>query len=190
MFSVGLFEWPKLQLRTGEKVAWDRTPMYAYGGLAKVVQIHHVCLLDCWLEERIHGIGIYIYVLVLISIRNTVWNTSHSSYGFGRKSEKSLSTVGTVVYGVYCLFEKISTFCFGFGFFVWGPEILPFGFKTSGWSLQQGKLVNQHQKGWNDGISPGWRGQSGTISWPADIIVACKNRQVFSRKLRDINPGW
>ena len=103
-------------------------------------------------------IYIYIYVLVLISIRNTVWNTSHSSYGFGRKSEKSLSTVGTVVYGVYCLFEKISTFCFGFGFFVWGPEILPFGFKTSGWSLQQGKLVNQHQKGWNDGISPGWRG--------------------------------
>ena len=67
MLSVGLFEWPKLQLRTGEKVAWDRTPMYAYGGLAKVVQIHHVCLLDFWLEERIHGIGIFTYFVWYLS---------------------------------------------------------------------------------------------------------------------------
>ena len=29
----------------GETVAWDQTPMYAYGGLSKITEMHHVCII-------------------------------------------------------------------------------------------------------------------------------------------------
>lgn len=45
-------------------MAWDRTPMYAYGGLAKVLQIHHVCLLDFNLIGRMDLLGIGIFILI------------------------------------------------------------------------------------------------------------------------------
>lgn len=33
------------RVKRGEVVAWDATPMYAYGGLALVAQLHHACIL-------------------------------------------------------------------------------------------------------------------------------------------------
>ncbi|CAL1163899.1 unnamed protein product [Cladocopium goreaui] len=33
------------RVRPGETVAWDKTPMYAYGGLSRVTQMHHVCII-------------------------------------------------------------------------------------------------------------------------------------------------